>query len=284
MTTSPSFTTAEGLRLLLVRLHYSGRGAWRDDVEATELMEFCMTKYAALAHKHGFDPADAATAAFEVMRTRSVRTAGDPWAVVTRAVQVTLIYDARAQGLLCSTHQARRSAISAHHDAERFSDREASLADFHPAFQVPAEQDTLDFEVEQPDNNVDNPAPTGADEAVEGAVVVFTSLGWPPETTRSGIEYVCARLIEAGSRPSAFESLRRDRHARAFLDLDQTSWLALLRAVLGNQHPDHVHTSTGRGMLLRLMIGSGPAELLEDDELVHTIANAVPSVTGGSSI
>lgn len=60
------------------------------------------TQYAALARKYNLAAEDAAYAAFEAMRTRAVRTAIDPWAVVTRAVQITLIYEARAQGLLCS--------------------------------------------------------------------------------------------------------------------------------------------------------------------------------------
>lgn len=36
----PSFTTAQGLRLLLVRLHYSPAGAWTHDPDAEELMRF----------------------------------------------------------------------------------------------------------------------------------------------------------------------------------------------------------------------------------------------------
>ena len=112
MTTRPSFTTTEGLRLLLVRLHYSGPASWQHDQEAAELMAYTMDKYGALARKHGLEPADAAVAAFDAMRTRAVRTAGDPWAVTTRAVQLTLIYEARAHGLLCSTHQARRAGVS----------------------------------------------------------------------------------------------------------------------------------------------------------------------------
>src|SRR3546814_19579070 len=71
------------------------------------------------------------------MRTRAVRTAIDPWAVVTRAVQVTLIYEARAQGLLCSNHQARRPEVAAHHDAERIGEREKDPTAYHPAFHVP---------------------------------------------------------------------------------------------------------------------------------------------------
>ena len=52
---------------------------------------FCMERTIDLiAQELGLDPADAATAAFDVMRTRAARNASDPWAVVTRAVQLTL--------------------------------------------------------------------------------------------------------------------------------------------------------------------------------------------------
>lgn len=276
MTARPHFTSAEGLRCLLLRLHYSRPGAWRDDPEAEELMSYTMTKYDTLARKHQLEPADAAVAAFDVMRTRAVRTAEDPWAVITRAVQITLIYDARAQGLLCSTHQARRAAVSANHDAERFSDREADLADYHPAFRVPAEQDLLDLDDEEQSAEAE---PTSAYAAVDDAVEMFTALGWPRDVARAGIDYVCARLVQAGSRRGAFESLRRDRHARALFDLSQSSWLALLRAVLGNPHRDRIYTSSGRGLLLRLLIGHQPADLFADEELVRTIAFAAPRVT-----
>ena len=108
--TRPPFTDSEVLRATLHRLHSAGEQSWRDDPEAAELMRYAMDKYGALARKHHLEPEEAAVAAFEVMRTRAARDACDPWAVVTRAVQVTLIAEERANGLLCSTqHAARRS-------------------------------------------------------------------------------------------------------------------------------------------------------------------------------
>jgi hypothetical protein len=279
MTTRPSFTTAEGLRLLLVRLHYSGPAAWRHDQEAAELVAYTMDKYRALARRHGLEPADAAVAAFDAMRTRAVRTADDPWAVITRAVQLTLIYEARAHGLLCSTYQARRAGVSANHDAERFSDRESNLLDYHPAFHVSAEQDEIG---EEPPAAEDES--TNAFEAADAAVALFVELGWPEATARGGIEYICARLIRTGSRLSAFESLRRDHNGRALLDLDQEAWLEVLRAVLGNQHPDRVHTAAGRGILLRLLIGHQIEELHADSTLADAITATAPEVTGSSHV
>lgn len=268
-----SFVTSEGLRSLLVRLHDAGGDGWRDDPEAAALMVYTMDKYGALARKHHLEPEDAAVAAFEVMRTRAVRQADDPWAVVTRAVQVTLIADERANGLLCSTTRARRPEVSAHHDVERFSDRETAICEYHPAFRVGVEQDTVGL-----DGGPGGDEPTGAFAAVDQAVVLFTALGWPCEVARTGLDYICSKLISAGSRASAHESLRRDHHARALLDVDREAWSTLLRLVLGTPNPDRAHTSSGRGVLLRLLIGYSVLDLLADDDLVLAISAAAPQI------
>lgn len=269
MSTRPSFASSDGLRLLLARLHGAGPDAWRDNPDATELMAYTMDKYGALARKHGLEPADAAAAAFEVMRTRAAHEARDPWAVVTRAVQLTLTYEARANGLLCSTGRARRPESAGFHDAERFSDRETPICEYHPAFHV---LDEVPFADDPPPKWDAQDEPTNAFVALDRAVEVFVELGWPEETARTGIEYVCNRLMGTDSRPTAFEYLRRDSHARALFDLDQRCWLAMLRAVLGNQHPDRAHTAAGRGLLLLLLI---------DHEVDDVLA--MPSITGSIS-
>lgn len=266
------FEDSEALRALLTRLHDGGRGAWRDDPEAAALMRHAADKYAALARKHGLDPWEAASAAFEAMRNAATRRAEDPWAVVTRAVQVTCIGEERGNGLLCSVHQARRPRYSAFHDAERFSDRENPLADYHPAFQVDPFADGQDDSDPQAD-----PVTTVAS-AVEDTITFFCLLGWEPETARAAVEYVTARLAEAASRTSALEGLRRDRQARALLDLPGTSWSTLLRIVLGAPDPALAHTNAGRGVLLRLLIGEPLRALLTDDDLVLAVGLAAPGI------
>lgn len=262
MTTNPAFSTSTGLRTLLVQIE-SGDSTWNGP-EANELMVFSTSKYAALARKHGLEPADAAVAAFEVMRTRAAREAADPWAVVTRAVQLSLMYEARANGLLCSTARARRSEYKTFHDAERFSDRDEPLYEYHPAFHVDAELRT-DTE---PPSAVES---TSAFEAADATVVCFVELGWPPECARVGVDYICDRLSRTGDRATAYEALRRDPHARALLDLDQRSWLAMLKGVLGTQHADREHTNAGRGMLLLFLIGHDLADVLSMDDLTRPI-------------
>ena len=271
------FDDSEALRALLTRLHEAGRGAWRHDPEAAALMEHAASKYAALARKHGLDPWEAASAAFEAMRGAATRRAEDPWAVITRAVQVTCTAEERGNGLLCSVHQARRPRYSVFHDAERFSDRENPLPDYHPAFRFDP------FTDDEPDD--EDPAPERAvnvTAAIEDTNAFLTRVGWEPETARAAVEYVTARLTEASSRASAFEVLRRDRQARALLDLPGASWTALLRAVLGVPDPALAHTNAGRGMLRRLLIGQPLRALLTDDDLVITAGLAAPRFDAGS--
>lgn len=270
------FTTSEGLRALLRRLHHSGTHAWKHDRVAADLAVFAAEKYAALARKHGLDPWEAASAAFDVMRTRSARDADDPWAVVTRGVQVTCIAEERGQGLLCATHQARRPHVSAFHDPERFADRENPLADYHPAFHV---VDT--YHDTEPDVSEEDAVAGTATHAVEVSIALFVTLGWPESTTRAAVEHVCGATARAGSRQSAYEMLRRDKHARALLDLPADAWTTLLHVLLGHPHPAYRATSTGRGVLLRILVGEALPDLLIDDDLVAAIATTAPKHGSG---
>ncbi|WP_244929245.1 serine/arginine repetitive matrix protein 2 [Nocardioides sp. W7] len=262
-----SFTTAQGLRRLLVRLRVSGPRAWEHDAEARELMVFASRRYRALSIKHRCDPAVGAAAAFEAMRTYAVRTAADPWAVVTQAVKVSLIAEERAEGLLCSPDRARRPEVSCHHDVRRFSDTEADLPNLLPALAV------------EPVEAGDAP-PTAAFEAVETVIDLVTALGWPRDTATCALDYIAARLVESGNRATTHAALRRDHSARALLDLDRDAWATLLRVVLGNPNPDEAWTSDGHGLLLRLLIGHPVTEVLDDDLLVLEIADTAPDPRG----
>src|SRR5690606_8530467 len=115
-------------------------------------------------------------------------------------------------------------------------DREIPLTDYHTAFHI---HDTT--EATEPAGG----GTAGVTSAVEDTIALFTLLGWSATVARAGVEYVCARLAEASSRTSAFEALRRDYHARALLDLPGSSWLAMLRVVLGNPDPDLTNTAAG---------------------------------------
>ena len=288
-TTNPStesehedFTTSEGLRALLNRLHAGGEDTWVHDPVARDLMEFTAEKYKALARKHRLDTWEAVAAAFDVMQNRSTRKANDPWAIITHAVRITCIYEERAQGLLCSVHQARRSHVSAFHDPERFSDRETPLADYHPAFHT-TDTPPSDTAPEPRDLLGSAQACMSATSAAEDAIALLCLLGWPADAARASVEHICSTLMKSGTRQAAYEALRRDRHARALLDLPHRTWTALLRALLGNPHPAYAATSAGRGVLLRLLLGETLELLLRDDDLILALALAAPNGGGGES-
>lgn len=276
------FTTGEGLRALLNRLAEGGEDAWVHDPVARNLMEFAADKYRALARKHKLDTWEAVTAAFDAMQYRSTREANDPWAIITHAVRITCVYEERAQGLLCSVHQARRAHVSAFHDPERFSERDTALADYHPAFHT-TDLRPSDLEPEPRDGLGSAQACMSAVSAAEDAIAMLCLLDWPADTARAAVEHVCGALMKAGTRQSAYETLRRDRHARALLDLPRRSWAALLKALLGNPHPAYVATSSGRGILLRLLLGETLDMLLRDDDLILALALAAPNGGGGES-
>ncbi|QQT70805.1 hypothetical protein I6I57_08160 [Brevibacterium casei] len=267
------FTTSKGLRHVLVRLHEAGPASWEHDPTAGALVSYAADKYAGLARKHGLDPWEAASAAFEAMRNESTRTARDPWAVVTRAVQITCVAEERGQGLLCSTHQARRRKYEDVHDPERMSDRETPLSDYHPSFHV---YDHIDDPEDDRDGTEPQAQELSALNAVDECVALFTGLGWPPDTARTAIHYVTTALSRTRSRMSAYEALRHDKYALAFLDLTRNSWAVLLHALLGNPHPALQATPAGRGILMRLVIGEPVCSILHDEDLILSIALAAP--------
>lgn len=271
------FTTSEGLRHVLTRLHRQGPGAWQHDPTAGLLMAHAACKYSALARRHGLDPWEAASAAFEVMRMPSTRRANDPWGVVTRAVQITCIAEERGQGLLCSTSKARRPHISELHDPERISDRETPLSDYHPAFRVTdRHEDDLDDEAADAEVSGLVTRQATARAAIADAVQLFVLLGWSKTAAQVTIDRVCETTERAGTRQNAYEILRHDKQAPVLLDLPVDSWKAVVRVLLGNTQAGLQASSAGRGLLMRLLLGDTVHSLLHDDELVFQIALAAP--------
>ncbi len=267
-----NFRSGYELRSLLCRLHDAGEGAWAHDPVAADLMDYVHDRYAALARRHELDPWEAVSAAFDVMRTRSGREARDPWGVITHAVRITCIYEERAQGLLCSVHQARRPHVSSFHDPDRFSTRAHPIVDDHPLLK------TIDEQYNRAEESADTSTPVLV--AVARAIELLVLLGWPDDVAQSGAEQICDALMRTGARSSVFESLRRDKQVRVLLDIPVSSWMVLLKAMLGEPEPMYAATSAGRGVLMRLLIGETAGLLLADDDLVVALSTAVPGVQG----
>ncbi len=267
-TTDHGLDTPEGLRALLVRLHESGPGAWRDDREAAELMRYTAARYRPLARKHGLDPWEIASAAFEVMLAPSTRGADNPWAVVTRAVQITCGVEVRAAGMLVSTGKVRHtSRIAGFHDAIRFAERE-HLADYHPAFAANSATDNED--------DADGDDHTRVAAALSETVELFASTGWDAVLVADCVEHLAYRLADLTSRTNAVEVLRRDRTVPVLLGVPPKSWAALLRIVLGHPDRKHAGTPTGDGVLLRLLSGEPLDSLRCDTKLLAAIWAAKP--------
>lgn len=270
-TGSPSHNldTPEGLRALLIRLHKSGPGGWQHDREAAELMRYTAVRYQPLAQKYGLDAWEIASAAFEVMLAPSTRKARNPWAVVTRAVQITCGVEIRAAGMLVSSGKVRHtSRIAGFHDAIRLAERE-HLADYHPAFAVNPATDEED--------DADDGDRVRVAAALSAIVELFASTGWDSVLVADCVEHVAYRLADLTSRANAVEVLRRDHAISVLLDVPPKSWAALLRIILG--HPDRKHggTPTGDGVLLRLLGGEPLDSLRCDTGLLAAIWAAKPN-------
>jgi hypothetical protein len=275
---SASFVTPEGLRSVLVRLHERdsrGYWGWRQDREAERLMQYTIRKYRSLARTHHCEPEDSAYAAFEAMRTRAVRSADDPWAVITRAVQVSLIADERAAGLLCSPAQARRREVMQHHDARRFGEDETGFLELLAQSRAPVGVGTMPV---RPAPKPGQMSPTSASEALNLVISMFVALGWPANSATCALDYISTRLMEAGDRHVAHAYLRRDEAGRAALDLDRGPWATTLRIVLGNPDKASAGTRAGLGVLAMLVCDWTVVDLLADDGLVVEIRDAAPRV------
>ncbi len=92
----------------------------------------------------------------------------------------------------------------------------------------------------------------------------FALLGWHPARGRTGVKHTCVRLIEASSRASTFEALRRGFQARTLSDIRGTSWPAMPCVMLGNPEPGLRETAAERVVLPRQIIGEPPSELVDD--------------------
>ncbi|MFT9112376.1 MAG: ParB N-terminal domain-containing protein [Bifidobacterium psychraerophilum] len=137
---------------------------------------------------------------------------------------------------------------------------------------------TIDEQYNRVKENADTSTPVLV--AVARAIELLVLLGWPDDVAQSGVEQICDALMRTGARPSAFESLREDKHVRVLLDIPVSSWMVLLRAMLGQPGPMYAATAAGRGVLMRLLIGETVELLLADDDLVIALSAAVPGARG----
>jgi hypothetical protein len=250
----PAFASSAGLRALLQRLHAAGPGAWREDPEASALLAYTIERYAPLARSWHRDPGEAGTAAFLAMTHDGVRRAADPWAVLTRAVQISLSAENHAERHLTSTARARREQ----HEQREMPLRTGELVETLAAASL------VDVD-EEPE----------AEPVIAETVLLLTVLGWPEMVAGAVVEYVAARLADAGSIAAAYETLRRDTAIRAQLDIERATWTGLLGVLLGGR--PQPGRPTRKGVLTRLLLGESVRDLLDDNQLVRAVLACRPN-------
>lgn len=220
------------------------------------MLAYTIERYAPLARSWHRDPGEAASAAFLAMIHDGVRRAADPWAVVTRAVQVSLSAENHAERHLTSTEKARRTQ----HADQDVPVRAGELTD------------TLTFSTLGPDLGSDRE--TDTEPVIADAAALLALLGWPETVAGPVVQYIAGRLADAGSIPAAYETLRRDRAIRAQLDLDRAAWSGLLGVLLGAR--PQPGRPTRKGLLARLLLGESVRQLLDDTALVRVVLACRP--------
>ena len=266
---APAFITPGGLRELLRRFADPSHPARWNGPEGDALARHCIARFAPLARKYRQPPQDAASFAFEVMCDPHLLDADDPWAVVTTAVKRSFSAQFTGDSLLCGDRAARRAVDV--HDPQRITDRDWTFLEA----QLSPETDNDDAPVPRATKAGDI-APVELDSAVNDAVRLLRACGWPPDAAQFALDYISGRLELAGNPVTAFEYLRRDKVARAQLDIGQHAWTAVLTAVLGSADPDRGLGPTGKGMLLRILAGSPLDQVATDTGLVSALASSAP--------
>lgn len=248
------FTTSEGLRRLLASLAAQGEGAWRSSRAAARLLAYAQDKYLPVARAWHRDPADAAFEAFVAMRSPSTLRAEDPWAVVTRAVELGIAAEAHAERLLTSADKARRPSMRPEFEPVRAGHYEEFF--YHV------------LSAASPDNG--DPAPVRVEQVVRIASTFLIMTGWQPRTVETAVEYICHRLTTLSTAQSALEVLRKDQSMQVRLGYSSTVWNGLLRLLIGprSKKTDPRGDWSRLGIFARLLLGDRAPDLLTDARLV----------------
>lgn len=242
----------EGLRTVLVVLDRLGPGAWATLPVAIALMEHAQERFAPVAQSWRRPVEDATYAAFLAMRGRSARTANDPWAVVTRAVELSMQAEAYGERLLISPDKARRRQHRPSMSPVRAGNYEEFLYDV---------LSTEDVAVSG-DHDI---AGDSAGPVVTTSAAMLTIAGWREANALWACEYIASRTADMGSQESAIDVLRRDV-ARLRVGLDKPEWAHLLTLLIGTK--PRPGNPGGIGVFARVLLGETLSELLGDSLLV----------------
>lgn len=243
------FTTSDGLRRTLIALAADGERAWRTAPVVTPLLAFIVEKYAPLARAWHREPGDVMYDAFGALRAPGTARARDPWAIVTRAVELGLAGEVHGERLLTSPDKARRPSMRP--DAPPI--RSGEYEEFFYGVLVVDDAETAHEREER----------IGAG-LVRTASLFLVMTGWSPRIVEAAVTYVIERLASLSSAESALDVLRKDAAIQLRLGLSSRAWAGLVRLLVGNPRA----RDRGRyGVLARVVLGAEVRELLFDDAL-----------------
>lgn len=245
----PDFTTSEGLRALLTELTAQHR--WQSHPAARALLEYTERKYLPLALSWHRDPADAVYEAFLAMRTPAIMRAADPWAAITRAVELGIAAEVHAERLLTSTDKARRPE----HRPDEYPVRAGHYETFfyHVLAAATPPQSPL----------------VAVERVVRSASIFLVATGWHARTIEPAVEYICHRLTTLSNTQSGIDVLRKDDPMRLRLGFCSRDWNGLLRLLLGPRSKKEVTGADPArlGIFARVLLGDRTEDLLADDHL-----------------
>lgn len=248
------FTTSEGLRALLTELERDGGRGWRTNPAATALLLYAATKYLPIARTWHRDPDEVLSEAFLAMRSPSAHTATDPWAVITRAVELGVAAEVHGERLLTSADKARRPEHRPQEQPVRAGDYEEF---FYHVLTAPTSSPTTPVSVER---------------VVRSASVFLVMTGWNPKLIEPAVEYICQRLTSLANTQSGLDVLRKDQAARLRLGFGPSEWTGLLRLLLGprTKKPVDGEDWSRLGIFARLLLGDTTDDLYADAQLRAT--------------
>lgn len=242
------YTTPEGLRQILLDL--TENDTWATSPVAAELMVYATTKYTPVARAWHRDPADAAYEAFIAMRKPTTLRAKDPWAVITRAVALSIAAETHADRDLTSQDKARRPSKRPVNEPVRAGHYEEFFYDVHPhAFVVGAGSND-----------------EGVDRIVRAASVFLVLTGWTARPVEQAVDYIAYRVTGLASRQSAIEIVSADLNIAVRLGYRPDTWGQLVALVVGSAARGR--GSSRYGLLARVLLGDDVADLLRDEDLV----------------
>lgn len=241
------FTTPEGLRQVIREL--TDHQAWATSPVAAELMAYAAEKYAPIGRTWHRSPQDAATEAFFAMRTPSTLKARDPWAVVTKAVALSIPAETVAERGLLSQDAARRSEERPASEPVRAGEYAEYLFDVHPHADTPSGGESA------------------VDRVVRATSVFLILTGWPARPVEQAVDYLTYRVCGLRSREAAIETAGGDVHIAHRLGLGRETWRGLVKLMVGHAAR---RSEPELGLFARILLGDTVPELLADTRLVNS--------------